>query len=173
MVQDITVIAFCVCEGFWNFLATCSWFKAQSWIVHAEKSESESVNLSVLSNSLQPHRLQLARLLCLWDSLGKNTGVGCHFLLQGIFLTQGSNLGLMHCRWILYRLSHLESPHTEEQVQKASWYDLVCVSHCPPSICISEWLSVCFHSQHYPVSSNSCGKSLLRLWKKYILKYYV
>ena len=40
------------------------------------------------------------------DSPGKNTGVGCHSLLQGIFPTQGSNPGLPHCRWILYRLSH-------------------------------------------------------------------
>ena len=39
------------------------------------------------------------------DSPGKNTGVGCHFLLQGIFLTQGSNPGLLHCRKILYQLS--------------------------------------------------------------------
>ena len=37
-------------------------------------------------------------ILCPWDSPGKNTGVGCHFLLQGIFPTQGSNLGLLHCR---------------------------------------------------------------------------
>ena len=35
-------------------------------------------------------------LLCPWDFPGKNTGVRCHFLLQGIFLTQGSNLGLLH-----------------------------------------------------------------------------
>ena len=40
------------------------------------------------------------------DSPGKNTGVGCHALLQGIFLAQGSNPGLPHCRWIFYRLSH-------------------------------------------------------------------
>ena len=40
------------------------------------------------------------------DSPGKNTGVGGHALLQGIFPTQGSNLGLSHCRWILYSLSH-------------------------------------------------------------------
>ena len=40
---------------------------------------------------------------------GKNTGVGCHFLLQGIFLTQGLNLGLPHCRKTLYCLSHQES----------------------------------------------------------------
>ena len=37
------------------------------------------------------------RLLCPWDSPGKNTGVDCHFLLQEIFLTQGLNLGLPHC----------------------------------------------------------------------------
>ena len=42
------------------------------------------------------------RLLCPWDSLGKNTGVGCHALFQGIFLTQGLNLCLLYCRWILY-----------------------------------------------------------------------
>ena len=40
------------------------------------------------------------------DSPGKNTGVGCHALLQGIFPTQGSNPGLPHCRQILYHLSH-------------------------------------------------------------------
>ena len=44
------------------------------------------------------------------DSLGKNTGVGYHALLQGIFPTQGWNPGLPHCRQILYRLSHQESP---------------------------------------------------------------
>ena len=37
---------------------------------------------------------------------GKNTGVGCHFLLQGIFLTQGSNPDLLHCRQTIYHLSH-------------------------------------------------------------------
>ena len=39
------------------------------------------------------------------NSPGKNTGVGCHLLLQGIFPTQGSNPGLPHCRQMLYRLS--------------------------------------------------------------------
>ena len=50
---------------------------------------------SVKSNSLPPHGLQPARLLCPWDFSGKNTGVGCHFLLQGIFLTHGLNLCLI------------------------------------------------------------------------------
>ena len=44
------------------------------------------------------------------DSPGKNTGVGCRALLQGIFPIQGSNLGLPHCRWILYDLGHQGSP---------------------------------------------------------------
>ena len=48
----------------------------------------------------QPHRLQPTRLLCPWNSPGKNTGVGCHSLLQGIFPTQGSNPGLPHCRFL-------------------------------------------------------------------------
>ena len=49
--------------------------------------------------------MTLWTVICLWDSLGKNTGVGWHTLLQGIFPTQGSNLQLLqllHCRWILY-----------------------------------------------------------------------
>ena len=44
------------------------------------------------------------QVLCPWDFPGKNTGVGCHFLLQEIFLTWGSNPILLHCRQILYRL---------------------------------------------------------------------
>ena len=47
------------------------------------------VSCSVVSDSLQPRGLKPARLLCPWDFPGKNIGVGCHFLLQGIFLTQG------------------------------------------------------------------------------------
>ena len=47
---------------------------------------------------------------CPWDFPGKSTGVGCHFLLQGIFVTQGSNPGLLHYRQILYSLSHRGSP---------------------------------------------------------------
>ena len=52
---------------------------------------------SVVSNSLGPRGLQLTRFLCPWDFPGKSTGVGCHFLLQGILPTQGSNPGLPRC----------------------------------------------------------------------------
>ena len=58
------------------------------------------VNRSVMSNFLWPRGLRPTRLLCPWNSPVRNTGVGCHSLLQRIFLTQGLNLGLLHCRQI-------------------------------------------------------------------------
>ena len=69
-----------------------------------------SVSPSVLSDSLWPHGLQPTRLLCPWDFPGKNKGEGCCSLLQGIFPTQWSNPGLLHCRQILYHLRHQGSP---------------------------------------------------------------
>ena len=65
---------------------------------------------SVMSSSLRPHGLQAARLLCPWDFPGKNTGVGCHFLLQGIFPTQELNLRLLLGRWILNHQRRWGSP---------------------------------------------------------------
>ena len=62
-------------------------------------------------NPLRLCGLWLTRLLSPWVSPGKNTEVGCHsLLLQGIFLTQGSNLGLLYCRQILYCLWHQGIP---------------------------------------------------------------
>ena len=72
----------------------------------SKKSES----CSVISDSLQPHGLQPARLLCPWDSPGQDTGVGSHSLFQGIFPTQGSKPGLLHFRQIIYQLSYQGSP---------------------------------------------------------------
>ena len=60
--------------------------------------------------TLLPHGLQPTRLLCPWHFQGKNTWVSCHFLLQGIFQTQGLNPGLWHCRQIPYCLSQQGSP---------------------------------------------------------------
>ena len=68
------------------------------------------VSHSVMSDSLRPHGPQLASLLCPWNSLGKNTAVGHHSLLQGVFPTQESKPGLQRCRQILYCLSHQGSP---------------------------------------------------------------
>ena len=54
-----------------------------------------------------------------WDSPGKNTGVGCHCLLQGIFPTQGLNPGLLHCRQTLYPLSHQGSQKLQTAFQSS------------------------------------------------------
>ena len=64
-------------------------------------------NRSVVSDSLWPHVLYSS-----WNSLGQNTGVGSLSLLQRIFPTQGSNPGLLHCRWILSQLNHKGSIFT-------------------------------------------------------------
>ena len=63
-----------------------------------------------MSDSLRLDGLLPTRLPCPWNSPGKNSGVGSHSLNQEIFLTQGSNPDLLHCRWILYSLSHQRSP---------------------------------------------------------------
>ena len=67
--------------------------------------QSESEGRSVVSNSLWLHGLYSP-----WNSPGQNTGVGRLSLLQWIFPTQGSNPGLLNCKWILYQLSHKRKP---------------------------------------------------------------
>ena len=65
----------------------------------------ESESHSVVSDPLQLHGLHSP-----WNSPGQNTGVGSLSLLQGIFPPQGSNPGVLHCRWILYELSYQGRP---------------------------------------------------------------
>ena len=55
-----------------------------------------------VSNAVWYCELQLASLLCPWDSLGKSTRMGCHDLIHGLFLTQGLHPGLLHCRQIIF-----------------------------------------------------------------------
>ena len=86
------------------------------------------------------------QLLCPWNSPGKSTGVGCHFLLQGIFLSQGSNPGLLHCRQMLYPLSHQGIPILYSNVSMSvlfsqpipplliPWKPQVC--SLPPCLCL-------------------------------------
>ena len=69
---------------------------------------------SDVSDFLRPHGLLPARLLSPWDFPGKSTGVSCHFLLQGIFLTQGSNaclLRLLHWQADLYQCATWEAQY--------------------------------------------------------------
>ena len=64
----------------------------------------------VVSDSLRSHGLYPARLLCPWDLPGNNNGMGCHSLLQEVFLTQGSNPHLLPCREILRHWATREAP---------------------------------------------------------------
>ena len=79
-----------------------------------------SVSPSVVSGSLRPLGLQPTRRLCPWDSLGRNTGVGSHSLLQGIFPTQGSNSGLLHCRRFFAAWDTRGAPQVMEAPQNPS-----------------------------------------------------
>ena len=87
----------------WKLTEDCSpEHRISQWaeeIRGAVKRKSKS--RSVRSDSLRPHGLYSP-----WNSPSHSTGVGSLFLLQGIFPTQGSNPGLLSCRWILYQLSH-------------------------------------------------------------------
>ena len=83
-----------------NVFVTCDFL---GWYLNLCK------NWCVLSH-VQPYGLQPTRLLCSWDFSGKNTVLGCHFLLQGIFPTQGSNLHLLYWQADPLPLSHLGSP---------------------------------------------------------------
>ena len=74
--------------------------------------------------------------LCPWNSLGKNTGVGCPSLLQGIILTQRLNPGLLHCRQILYHLSHQKwGNNFNNIVYIAQWVQFSTVTQLCPTLC--------------------------------------
>ena len=78
--------------------------------LHQESLLAEAVKVSVTQSCLTLCDPMDYGLLCPWNSPGRNTGAGCHFLLQGILPTHGPNLGLLHCRQNLYCLSHWGSP---------------------------------------------------------------
>ena len=63
--------------------------------------------------------------LCPWNSPGKSTGVGCHTLLPGIFLSQGSDPGLLHCKQSLYHLSHQGSRSSQIREGKFNEMDII------------------------------------------------
>ena len=118
-----------------------------------------------ISDSLQPHGLQPTRLLCTWGFPGKNAGVGCHFLLWVIFLTQGLNPCILLGRWILYHWATCEvqvalldlnwrcqNKHMKIIFPKASLicYNLI-IENNQWYQCILE--SVCFHYATQTISS--------------------
>ena len=126
---------------------------------------------------------------CPWDSPGKNTVVGCCALLQGIFLqgifpTQGSNLGLLHYRQILYLLSHQgNSPHISNVIGYLSFS----VWLASPSLTISNSLHVAANSnqhfknvsswlltsRHHILQTRRWQVDFLRINRKWLSELYV
>ena len=84
---------------------------------------------SVVSDSLRPHGLQPTRLLCPWNFPGKNTGLGCHFLLQGIFPTQGPNL---HISCVLHWQVDSLPPGKPQSLPQFSSVAQLCPTLCDP-----------------------------------------
>ena len=104
----------------------------------------------IVSGSLQPRGRQPARLLCPWDFPAKNTGVGCHFLFQGIFLTQGLNLWLLDWQADSLPPSHQGSPCYLTNIQE---------NHLPlPRRFPAELYSVCVWSSIFSsaIVSSQC-----------------
>ena len=121
--SDLTLLCFAwvKSDGYWVLIPSSAWGPSpsrSSWdcILWQHRLQDRSsacpgmtgiIRTCVLSceagsDSLWPRGLWPTGLLCLWDFPSKSTGVGFHFLHQQIFPTQGSNLGLLHCRWILF-----------------------------------------------------------------------
>ena len=126
----------CILDSLSSFISSVtSWFFQLYFLMNHRSVLSENVHARyVLVSQLCPTLCDPmdcrspARLLCPWNSPGKNIGVGSHSLLQEIFPTQGSNLGLLHYRQILYHLSH-----------QGSWHLPLIISHVSPAITLSEY----------------------------------
>ena len=123
------------------------------------KLKVESESCSVVSDSLQPHGLYSP-----WNSPGQNTRAGIRSLLQGIFPTYWSNPGLLHCRQILYQLSHQGSPPVPSVVQMFGILNGAKASEDHSSSYGSLDLTGIYGEGHYPASlalSDSASPPLL------------
>ena len=112
------------------------WVNEWTRKAHAQYG-SQSFLLQPSDTKRETSRMPNLLIFSPWNSLGQNTGVGNLSFLQGIFPTQGSYPGLMHCRQILYQLSHKESPRILEWVaypfpsgssQTRNWTTVSCIA---------------------------------------------
>ena len=97
--------------------------QSNQWEKAVNYSTFTHLGRSVVSDSVRPHGPQPTGLLCSWNFPGKNTRVGCRFLLQGIFLTQGLSPRLLHA--LHWRAASLPLNHQrcgyDPSVEKISW----------------------------------------------------
>ena len=121
------------------------------------------ISHSAVSSSLRQHGLWLARLLSQQDFPGKNTGEGCHSLLQGIFLTQRLNPGLLHCRQFFFLLSELVGDYG----QQVLWETFNCID---AYFCrLKEYLDTCYLFSPLILSFFSYFQSLALQLMKHVI----
>ena len=139
---------------------------------HTHSPESESVGCSIVSDSMWPHGVLTAGLLCPWNSPGKHTGVACHSMLQGIFPTQGLNwvswtAGRFFSSWAtrealhgpLYTCTHIHT-HTHTLVQASLHFF---ATHLLVSSVLSSWIFLIWSSLYFTPSVGelfSCSMTL-------------
>ena len=130
-----------------------------------------SISHSVVSDFLQPHGLKPTRLLYPWNSPGKNTGMGCHSLLQEIFPTQASNSGLPHCRQIVYSLSHQKTSVITCKLYFLQEIHLFFSFKCSLILAISNHSNTWHHSPNsWKLAFITCQPVCWRLGKKWLTK---
>ena len=100
--------------------------------------------------------MEPARLLCPWNSPGKNTRVGGHSLLQEVFPTQGSNPGLLHCRQILYHLTHQGVTLKNLLIPQLNWYRSLKDAYWQYHVSYSKYKSQKRHTRPTIISNMSC-----------------
>ena len=132
-------------------------------VLFAPSCLKQCVICSVLSDSLQPHGLYPTRLLCPWNSPGKNTGVGSHSLTPGDLPNPGieprdrTQLSCLHCKQILYCLSRQGSP---EQCCYCSVAQL-CLTLCNPMDCRRMWFSTKWIFNFLSIHLGTCWVCIL------------
>ena len=104
--------------------------------IYLQYSGNRSESRSVASESLRPRGLYGP-----WNSPGQKTGVGSLSLLQWIFPAWGSNPGLLHCRWILYQLSHKGSPSVKDVHIFKRRRNGVKLRELEKRLCVESWVS--------------------------------
>ena len=132
------------------------------------------ISRSVVSVALWPRGRQPSRPLCLWNFPGKNAGVGCHFLFQGIFLTQGSNprvLRLLHWQVDSLPLCHLGSsqvPHVVKQCSQSMIFCFLCGLLWPLQPCYTQyWVALDFEEPFFLITLTfSLKLHCLTLWQR-------
>ena len=139
-----------------------------------------------MSDSLRPQGLQPTRLLCPWDSPGKNTGVGCHALFQGILPTQGVNAHLFCLLHMAGRFFGKPLMHTITTKLVLTFYLQFCLvgTSKHPFLACAETFSCFFNSSHLPIKGRCIGgrckdtwvdffpNSLTILWPEKYLQVY-